>query len=183
MAPLPCDPPPCVTANLTARRRRERAAAKYRPKNIVLLLVAEAPPDELDRYFYFENVAEHDDLFREVVRSVLAEEPLRHKAAQLRCLQECGVFVIDLKADLKVNKKEDLSPYVGHLVRRVQEHEAGHASSAMGCGPSSTPSAGAARDAGLSQRPALGTGQQRSVPRVHGRLSSAAGCCPTPGST
>ena len=47
-----------------ARRRRDRAARKYRPKQVELLLVAEAPPAALDRYFYFEDVREQDSLFR-----------------------------------------------------------------------------------------------------------------------
>jgi hypothetical protein len=39
-----------------ARKRREEAAARYRPDSVDLLLVAEAPPSALDRYFYFEDV-------------------------------------------------------------------------------------------------------------------------------
>jgi hypothetical protein len=34
-----------------ARRRRDAAAAAYRPARIRLQLVAEAPPSALDRYF------------------------------------------------------------------------------------------------------------------------------------
>jgi hypothetical protein len=36
-----------------------------------LLLVAEAPPAALDRYFYFEDVPRHDSLFRYVARAIL----------------------------------------------------------------------------------------------------------------
>ena len=43
-----------------AARRRRRAAARYRPPEIDLLLVGEAPPEALDRYFYFTGVREHD---------------------------------------------------------------------------------------------------------------------------
>jgi hypothetical protein len=46
-----------------ARARRAEAAARYRPKAVRLLLVAEAPPSALDRYFYFEDVPEQDSLF------------------------------------------------------------------------------------------------------------------------
>jgi hypothetical protein len=62
---------------LIARRRRERAARKYRPSKVKLLLVAEAPPAALDRYFYFEEVPQQDSLFRYVARSVLKTEPSR----------------------------------------------------------------------------------------------------------
>jgi hypothetical protein len=40
---------------MQARQRRDAAAAEYRPEPIELLLVAEAPPSSLDRYFYFEE--------------------------------------------------------------------------------------------------------------------------------
>jgi len=81
-----------------ARRRRERAAKKCRPDVIKLLLVAEAPPAALERYFYFEEVATHDSLFRHVARSILKIEPTRgNKAELLSRLRDRGVFLIDLK--------------------------------------------------------------------------------------
>jgi hypothetical protein len=43
-----------MTADRAARRRREELSAKYRPDQVRLLLVAEAPPTDLSRYFYFE---------------------------------------------------------------------------------------------------------------------------------
>lgn len=87
---------------IDARRRRMAAAAKYKPETVELLLIAEAPPSSLDRYFYFEHVSDHDNLFRHVVRAVLAIEPSRsHKRHQLRELASRGVFLIDLKPDPK----------------------------------------------------------------------------------
>ena len=65
-----------ATAN-EARRRREQAAAKYRPEVVELLLIAEAPPSALDRYFYFDGVTRHDSLFGHVARAVLGIEPSR----------------------------------------------------------------------------------------------------------
>jgi hypothetical protein len=59
------------------RERRRRAAEKYRPTNVKLLLITEAPPKDPSRYFYYEEVFAHDSLFREVVRAVLAVEPTR----------------------------------------------------------------------------------------------------------
>jgi hypothetical protein len=38
---------------------------------VELLLVAEAPPSALDRYFYFEDVPVQDSLFRYVARAIL----------------------------------------------------------------------------------------------------------------
>jgi hypothetical protein len=70
-------------ARLRARRRREQAARKYRPASVKLLLVAEAPPSSLNRYFYFDVVAKHDSLFRYVARSILKVEPTRTNKAEL----------------------------------------------------------------------------------------------------
>lgn len=86
-----------------ARRRRDAAAATYRPEPVELLLVAEAPPSALDRYFYFADVPDQDSLFRHVVRAVLGVEPSRTgKADQLSCLADRGVFLIDLKLEPKL---------------------------------------------------------------------------------
>jgi hypothetical protein len=86
-----------VDAKRAAERRRV-AAEKYRPREIELLLVAEAPPADLDRYFYFEDVHEHDALFRYVCRGVLGVEPTREKKAKLlRQMHDRGVFLIDLQ--------------------------------------------------------------------------------------
>src|SRR5437867_2723215 len=59
------------TAGEIARARREQASRRYKPRHIKILLVAEAPPSALDRYFYFEDVAEHDSLLRYVARGIL----------------------------------------------------------------------------------------------------------------
>jgi hypothetical protein len=64
------------------------------------LLVAEAPPADVDRYFYFENVPTQDSLFRYVARSILDLEPTRaNKTELLMQLRDRGVVLIDLKQD------------------------------------------------------------------------------------
>ncbi|HMH47794.1 MAG TPA: hypothetical protein VK538_08775, partial [Solirubrobacteraceae bacterium] len=74
-----------MTTATKARQRRDAAAAKYRPKVVELLLIAEEPPSSLERYFYFEEVRDQDSLFRHVARAVLAIEPSRaEKASELR---------------------------------------------------------------------------------------------------
>ena len=72
--------------------RRREAAARYKPAAIDLLLVAEAPPSSLDRYFYFTHVREHDNLFRYVCRVLLGREPTREgKNDLLKELRNKGV--------------------------------------------------------------------------------------------
>ena len=104
----------------TARRARASAAARYQPAQIAVLLVAQAPPNDLGRYFYFEEVTEHDWLFRGVVRAVLEVEPSRaEKRRQLAELKRVGVFLIDLKPD-PVEDDSDLAAYVPALVDRCR---------------------------------------------------------------
>lgn|ERR1700686_5289470 len=101
-----------MTAATQARQGRDAAAAKYRPEPIELLLVAEAPPSSLDRYFYFEDVRDQDSLFRHVVRATLAIEPSRsEKASDLRRLADRGVFLIDLKPEPKNPERRSRATY------------------------------------------------------------------------
>lgn len=76
---------------------RRAAAKRYRPSEVRLLLVAEAPPCSLDRYFYFETVREHDWLFRYVWEGLTGQKPDRaDKPRQLGALRDAGVYLIDL---------------------------------------------------------------------------------------
>lgn len=103
-----------------ARRRRQAAAARWQPDRIELLLVAEAPPSALDRYFYFEDVPTHDSLFRHVVEAVLGAKPTRDKAPYLDALRERGVFLVDLSVDPFDDRREAIPRCVPDLVRRVR---------------------------------------------------------------
>jgi hypothetical protein len=96
-----------------------RAAYKYKPTRVRLLLVAEAPPSALDRYFYFEDVREQDSLFRYVARGILGVEPTRETKRELLArLRDPGVFLIDLLVDPKAD--QSLDDAVPDLVRRVK---------------------------------------------------------------
>ena len=82
------------------RRLRAAAARKYRPKQVRLLLVAEAPPCSQERYFHFEEVQAHDWLFRYVCTGLFGETPSRdNKGEFLARLRDSGVFLIDLSVD------------------------------------------------------------------------------------
>jgi hypothetical protein len=84
------------------------------------LLVVEAPPSALDRYFYFEDVPTHDSLFRHVVEGLLGEKPTRDKAPYLDALRERGVFLIDLCVDAFTDRREAIPRCVSSLVSRVR---------------------------------------------------------------
>lgn len=51
---------------------RESMRLMYEPDKIKRLLVAEAPPESLDRFFYYPNVQERDYLFVETMRVLYA---------------------------------------------------------------------------------------------------------------
>lgn len=102
-----------------ARERRASAARRYQPAAVKLLLVAEAPPGALDRYFYFADVDSQDSLFRYVARSILHVEPTRaNKPELLEQLKDRGVFLIDLKQDPVDGTP--LTDHVPDLVERVR---------------------------------------------------------------
>jgi hypothetical protein len=103
-----------------ARRRRAQAAARYRPARIDTLLVSEAPPSALDRYFYFEDVHEHDSLFRHVVEAVLGEKPTRDKAPYLDALCEHGWYLVHMSQD-PFRDRSVLPPLVPDLLARCDE--------------------------------------------------------------
>jgi hypothetical protein len=92
----------------------------FRPERVKLLLIAEAPPSALDRYFYFPFVTTQDSLFRYVSRLVLHREPTRaNKRELLEALRDAGVYLIDLCPE-PIRDKAELRICVPDLVKRVE---------------------------------------------------------------
>lgn len=102
--------------------KRQAAAKKYQPEKVELLLVAEAPPCTLDRYFYFEDVDQHDWLFRYVWEGLVGEKPdRRDKPRHLAALRDAGVFMIDLhEENISQPSLADLRPKVPGLIDRCR---------------------------------------------------------------
>lgn len=82
-----------------------KATAKYKPRQIKTLLIAEAPPCNLDRFFYFEDVKVQDSLFLEImgvlypdkkVRYLKSGRPTEGKVELLEMFAEDGYLLIDL---------------------------------------------------------------------------------------
>ncbi|HUC79760.1 MAG TPA: hypothetical protein VMR70_02545 [Flavisolibacter sp.] len=81
------------------------ARNKYKPRRIETLLVAEGPPDNLERYFYFEDVKTQDSLFLEIMGVLYPEQKKRYlasgretalKAELLEMFQEDGFWLLDV---------------------------------------------------------------------------------------
>jgi hypothetical protein len=104
-----------------ARRRRQAAAQRFRPAVVDTLLVVEAPPSALDRYFYFDDVQTHDSLFRHVVEGLLGEKPTRDKLPWLDELRDRGVYLVDMSVDPFTSRRDVLPACVDLLVDRCRE--------------------------------------------------------------
>lgn len=83
----------------------QSARLKYKPDEIKILFVAEAPPENLERFFYYENVKEKDALFINLVRLLYpetrnenggsVEEIRNHKKDILERFKKDGYYLID----------------------------------------------------------------------------------------
>jgi len=83
-----------------ARILQREAAVRYRPKAVKTLLIAEAPPLALDRYFYFEEVFIQDALFWETMKVLYgASTRAEPKRGYLLRFQADGYFLIDALRD------------------------------------------------------------------------------------
>lgn len=83
----------------------ENSRNKYKPEVIKTILVAEAPPDSIDRFFYFENVKTADYLFLGIVAVLYPEAKAKYLANKrhplikefiLKQFQLDGYFLLDL---------------------------------------------------------------------------------------
>src|ERR1700710_1030715 len=80
------------------RARYAKARNKFKPRQITTLLIAEGPPNNLDRYFYFEDVKTQDSLFLEIMGVLYPDQKKRYLASGRDAL---------LKEELLENFKED----------------------------------------------------------------------------
>jgi len=87
----------------------EEARLKYKPEKIECLLIAESPPESRKkRFFYFEDVREHDNLYRETMRVLYPEEAIdikyirKNKEQFLKRFKNDGFYLIDA-TDVPVN--------------------------------------------------------------------------------
>ena len=107
----------------TAPHAHHAAREQYRPAPLRCLLVAEALPDRLDRFFYYPDVRRADYLFLGVMQVlypglkeefVAARRPSAQKEAMLQRFQADGFFLLDaLRVPLKI--------YHQHLHRAVPD--------------------------------------------------------------
>lgn len=112
------------TTSIIAERIR-KAREKYLPEKIRILLVAEQPPINLDRFFYYENVKEHDWLFLGVMKVL---DPVKcrlyldggrqsqDKRAMLENFRRADFFLMDMfDSPLVEDQKDDFIDRISAL--------------------------------------------------------------------
>lgn len=85
------------------RAHRRQAREQYKPSKLKVLLIAEAPPSDDARYFYFDDVPHHDGLFVELMKVMYADDFMSYvgnrrpagKRDWLRRFQEDGYWLLD----------------------------------------------------------------------------------------
>lgn len=87
------------------KMKLEKARLKYKPETVKYLLIAEAPPDSIDRFFYYNDVRLHDYLFLGVTQALYPElknnflesgRSSEIKESILNKLRADGFYLLDL---------------------------------------------------------------------------------------
>ena len=108
----------------------EEARNSYKPESIRYLLIAEAPPNSIDRFFYYPDVKTADYLFLGVMGVLFPDRKRKYissgrtesmKKDLLRDFQEKGFFLLDL-LDFPINLySESLENAVPSLVDKLKK--------------------------------------------------------------
>lgn len=120
---------------LVLKHKLNQARLKYKPSRVKTLLIAEAAPDSIDRFFYYTDVRKHDYLFlgvAEVLYPDLKEKYLesgRDKEIKndiLRKFQNDGFYLLDL-SELPLSylhsSLEEQLPQLIKNIRQVVEND------------------------------------------------------------
>lgn len=85
-------------------QKLESARNAFKPAVARLLFIAEAPPEDVERFFYYPNVSEKDFLYLAIVKALTNCEKnnytpskiRKHKQEILQLLQQDGIYLMDL---------------------------------------------------------------------------------------
>ncbi len=79
----------------------EKASKRYSPSFVSLLFIAESPPDDQERYFYYPEVEKHDHLWIALMKALYpgefaeSRQERRRKHEWLRRFQKDGFKLVD----------------------------------------------------------------------------------------
>ena len=115
---------------LQLKKQLQKARQKYKPEAVKYLLVAEAPPDSIGRFFYYDNVRQHDYLFLGVAQALypkLKDEFIasgrssKIKNSILLNLKADGFYLLDL-SELPLSLLQDnLHSQLPTLVEKIKQ--------------------------------------------------------------
>jgi hypothetical protein len=106
------------------------ARNKYKPDEVRTLLIAESPPCNPERFFYFEDVRTHDSLFLEIMGVIYPDLKAAYlkskrdpelKAELLETFQSDGYLLIDLSEVPQELSGESDAECLPGLLRRVEK--------------------------------------------------------------
>jgi len=112
------------------KKQLEKARLKYKPENVKYLLIAEAAPDSIDRFFYYENVKQHDYLFLGIAQALYPElkdnflssgRSSDIKTFILKTLQADGFYLLDLSELPLTLMTGDLTSQLPTLIKNVKK--------------------------------------------------------------
>ena len=112
------------------KKQIEQAREKYKPDEIKYILVAEAPPESLDRFFYFLNVKSYDWLFLGVMQTLYPQQKdeyiMRKRDSSLKeklllQFKEDGFYHIDLLDYPLSYYTGNLSETKSELIKKVKK--------------------------------------------------------------
>ena len=84
------------------KKKIDSARETSKPESIKLLFIAEAPPEEIKRFFYYEEVKDNDWLYLAIVKALCENESYNiakiraNKKKILQKLQQDGIYLMDL---------------------------------------------------------------------------------------
>jgi len=112
------------------KKQIESAREKYQPNIIKYLMIAEAPPNSIDRFFYYEDVKKHDYLFLGIMNSLYPELKNKYLASNrnsnikkqlLQKFQDDGFYLIDL-SDLPLSLQTyPLNSLIPNLLNKLNK--------------------------------------------------------------
>ncbi len=112
------------------KKQLEKARHKYKPDKIKYLLIAEAPPDSVERFFYYENVHQHDYLFLGVAQALYpnlkekylaSRRPSDIKKSILEKLKSEEFYLLDLSELPLTLLNQSLESQLPNLVKKIKE--------------------------------------------------------------
>ena len=107
------------------------ARNKYKPSKIRTLLLAESPPENLERYFYFEDVKTQDALFLEIMGVLYPDLKTRYlrsgrkpdlKEELLTQFRDDGYWLMDVSEVPYTVLQNDYESCLPDLLQRLRKH-------------------------------------------------------------